>query len=79
MLFRSDIEFKDYTLEDCIEFEKGNIFFPSEDTKKRFEMRICNKCPFPECKLESFRDLLQYKKHLSTRHKKYLWYGLLTK
>ena len=69
-------EFKDYDLEDCIEFEEGEIFFPSEATKRKFEMAICNKCPFSECEEtgKTFNSYLEYKKHLSSRHKKYLWY-----
>lgn len=68
-------KFNDFDLEDCIEFEEGELFFPTEMIKRRFELHICNKCPFPECEEQgvAFKDYLQYKKHLTTRHKKYLW------
>jgi hypothetical protein len=67
--------FKDFNVEDCSEFDQGGIFFPTEMIKRRFELQLCNKCPFPECeeKGQTFKNYLEYKKHLTSRHRKYLW------
>lgn len=67
--------FKDYELEDCMEFSEGALFFADESVKRRFEMQICNRCPFPECENigKSFGSYLEYKKHLIHNHKKHLW------
>jgi hypothetical protein len=67
--------FVEHQIEDYEEFLEGGLFFADEKVKKRFEMQICNRCPFPECEdtTKSLNTFLEYKKHLNTRHKKHLW------
>lgn len=68
-------DFEHFDIDKCIEFNKGELYFPSENLMQRFEKLTSTKCPFPECAdtHKTFTEVIQYKKHLRERHKKYLW------